>query len=164
MLTLYKNQKRGTLKSRHHIPDEKPMKKLSILSLSCLAILPLSACVTSSSPEANQSAITNAAMLSKGASCNQIVHNIETMDQIIVETGMQNTSSNNYATQNAINSGLAHSGVLRSAPYLSAVPGLASSWNNKQPSHLERQQGNDAIREKNRLINLYKEKNCVRTN
>ena len=134
------------------------MKKFVVLSMSCLA---LSAC-SSTSPEANQSALTNAAMLSDSAPCQQIAHNIQVMDQIIIDTGMQNSSGNNYATQNAINSGLYSSGVLTKAPYLSAVPGLASSWGNQQQSHLERQQGSEAVREKTRLINLFKQKKCVR--
>lgn len=142
-------------------PRGKPMKKILSLSLSCIA---LSACVTSASPEANQSAITNAAMMSDNASCQQIAHNIETMDQIIVDTGMQNSSANNYATQNAINSGLYQSGLYQKAPYLSSIPGLANSFGNSQPTQLERQQGNEALREKNRLINLFKQKKCVRTN
>lgn len=137
------------------------MRKFLALSLSCMT---LSACVTSASPEANQSAITNAAMMSDSASCQQIAQNIETMDQIIVDTGMQNSSANNYATQNAINSGLYSSGVLSKAPYLSAVPGLANSFGNSQQSQLERQQGSDAVREKNRLISLFKQKKCVRVN
>lgn len=137
------------------------MKKILSLSVACIA---LSACVTGSSPEANQSAITNAAMMSDGASCQQIAHNIETMDQIIVDTGMQNSSANNYATQNAINSGLYQSGLYQKAPYLSSIPGLANSFGNSQPTQLERQQGNEALREKNRLINLFKQKKCVRTN
>ncbi len=137
------------------------MRKFLALSISCMA---LSACVTSASPEANQSAITNAAMMSDGASCQQIAQNIETMDQIIVDTGMQNSSANNYATQNAINSGLYQSGLYQKAPYLSSIPGLANSFGNSQQTQLERQQGSQAVQEKNRLISLFKQKKCVRTN
>ncbi len=139
------------------------MKKFVTFSATCAAILSLSACVTSTSPEANQSTITNAAMISDGASCQQIANNIEAMDRIIVDTGTQN-SNTNYATQNAINSSIYSTGVLQKAPYLSGLPGLASSWGNQQQSQLERQQGSNALREKNRLITLFQQKKCVRTN
>lgn len=141
------------------------MKQIITLSVSTATLLMLCACVTTGNPQQRQSAITNAAMVTEAADCNQIAHNINAMDQIIVETGSQSTGGS-YGTTNAINTGLAQSGLYSKAPYLSAVPGLANSWSSASggQSQIERQQGYDAQREKQRLISLFQQKKCVRSN
>ncbi|MGH1375082.1 MAG: hypothetical protein ACRBCK_01935 [Alphaproteobacteria bacterium] len=140
------------------------MRKIAALCIPTAALLMLSACVTTGNPQQRQSSITNAAMVTEAANCNQIAHSINTMDQIIVETGSQSTG-NSYGTTNAINTGLAHSGLYGKAPYLSAIPGLTNSWSSaSNQTQIERQQGYDAQREKQRLIGLFQQKKCVRSN
>lgn len=136
------------------------MKKLSTLLVASLLTLGLSGCqTTGSSSQGRQNAITSASMISDGAGCNQIAHNIGVMDKIIVATGNTGYQST-YNTQQAVQSTLSHSNV---SPYLSD---LAYAWkgNGYSSNQLEHQQNSNAQREKSRLINLFQQKKCVRNN
>ncbi len=125
----------------------------------------LSGCAAKQSPQQIQTSITNASMMTQNANCNHIAHNIAMMDNIIIQTS-DSSSSNNYNTAtSAVNTGLSQSGVLRKTPYLNALPGLARSFNTgNKYNQLERQQSSNAQREKTRLVSLFQQKNCVRTN
>ena len=136
------------------------MKKLSTLLVASILTLGLSGCqTTGSSSQGRQGAITNASMISDGASCNEIAKNIIIMDQIIVETGNTGYQSS-YNTQQAVNNTLHRSDI---SPYLSDI---ANAWkgNSYSNNQLERQQNSNAQREKSKLVSLFQQKKCVRNN
>lgn len=135
------------------------MKKPITLFIASILTFALNGCqTTGSSSQGRQNAITNASMLSSNTSCNQIAHNIGTMDQIIVETGSAGYSSS-YDTRQAMNNTLSHSDL---SPYISDI---ASAWKGGGSNNqLERQQNSNAQREKSRLIGLFQQKKCVRSN
>ncbi len=130
----------------------------------CSSIAILSACVSSGTPQQIQTSITDASMVTQNATCNQIAQNIGSMDQIIITTNPVNAQGYNAAT-NAVATGLAHSGAIYRNPYLGGIPGVARSLGHDYNySQLERQQSYNAQREKTRLIGLFQQKKCVRTN
>ena len=136
------------------------MNKFSSMIVAFILTIGLCGCqTTGSSTQGRQSSITNASMVSGGASCGEIAHNIGVMDQIIVETS--NTSySGSYDTKKAVNSSLSHANI---SPYISDI---ASAWKGSggSGSQLDYQQSNEAQREKLRLIGLFQQKKCVRSN
>lgn len=134
-------------------------KFYSLLVVSILTV-GLGGCqTTGSSSQGRQSAITSASMVSEGASCGQIAHNIGVMDQIIVETTNTNYSSS-YDTKQAVNSSLGHANI---SPYISDI---ARAWkgSGNSSSQLNYQQSSEAQREKSRLIGIFQQKKCVRSN
>ncbi len=143
-----------------------PAMKNSALFTLCIALTTLSGCVSSGgTPQQIQTSITSASMMTESASCNQIAQNIGSMDQIIITTSNQ-TGANGYnAATNAVTTGMHQSGAFYNNKYLRAIPGMASSLNNANNySQLERQQSYNAQREKTRLVSLFQQKKCVRTN
>ncbi len=125
----------------------------------------LSGCVSNGSAQEIQTSITNASMMTEGASCNQLAQSIAAMDQIIIKTTNQSSNNSYNTATNAVTTGLSRSGALYKNPYLSAIPGLARSFNTGNSyNRLEQQQSYNAQREKTRLISLFQQKKCVRTN
>ena len=137
------------------------MMKISTLLVVSILTAGLAGCQTtgSSSSQGRQDAITNAAMISDSASCNQIAHNIGVMDQILVETGTTGYTSS-YDTQQAVNNTLHRSDI---SPYITDITrAWKSSGNNS--NQITRQQSINARREKLRLISVFQKKKCVRSN
>ncbi len=136
------------------------MNKFSSLIVVSVLTVGLAGCqTTGSSKQGRQNSITNASMISEGANCGEIAHNIGVMDQIIVETTNTNYSDS-YNTQQAVNSSLSHANI---SPYISDI---ARAWkgSGNSSSQLDHQQSYDAKREKARLIELFQQKKCVRSN
>ncbi|PCJ95107.1 MAG: hypothetical protein COA45_12610 [Zetaproteobacteria bacterium] len=133
------------------------MTKFSTLLVASILCTGLAGCQTTGSSQDRQNSITGASMISEGASCNQIAHNIGIMDQIIVETGnTSNTSS--YDTRQAVNSTLNRSSI---SPYITDI---TNAWRGSNSGNqLDRQQSSNAQREKSRLIGLFQQKKCVRS-
>lgn len=149
------------------------MKRFAVISVSCLALLSLSACQTSgTSSEATQSTLTNAAMLSEGADCNQLASGIQQMDQIIVANSSNTSSTYNSSgdtfsgTKQTINQHLFKSDIFRNNSGIASDVMRAVTGGNNQSSssQLEAQQTRNAQTEKSRLIKLFQQKKCVHAN
>ncbi len=137
------------------------MNKFSSLLVVSVLTVGLAGCqTTGSSKQGRQNSITNASMISEGANCGEIAHNIGVMDQIIVETTNTNYSGS-YDTQQAVNSSLSHANI---SPYISDIARAWKGSGNSSSSQLDYQQSYDAKREKERLIGLFQQKKCVRSN
>ncbi|MCB1592615.1 MAG: hypothetical protein KDI90_09210 [Alphaproteobacteria bacterium] len=123
----------------------------------------LAAC-SSNSTNANQNALTNAQLMTPAASCNEIVQNIQAMDKIIMQ-GQGSSSGANYghvASQTA-NVGLAASGVAHKVPGISTLTHTVAGFGSvNQGNQMQYQQSYQAQQQKQRLIGLFQQKNCVR--
>ncbi len=118
----------------------------------------LSACGSGTS--ANQNTLTQAQMTTAGASCNEIVHSIHAMDEIIIDGGGTPTNYGGVASQ-TVNTGLYASGVARKVPGVSMLTNTVSSLSRGgQGNAIKSQQMSQAQREKQRLIGLFQQKGC----
>lgn len=141
------------------------------ITLSCAALVTLSACVTTASapPAQVQSTITNASMISEGASCNQIAQGIQQMDQIIVATtgnttSSYNTNNNTFSgTKQTLNNHLYQSDAYRENSGIASdlMRMVTGSNTTSTKSQLEYQQSRDAQQQKSRLVSLFQQKKCV---
>lgn len=110
----------------------------------------------------NQTALTNAQLVTPAASCNEIVHNIQAMDRIIVQAqGNSGVNYGNVASQ-TVNTGLNATGAVYKVPGVREVAGMAANLGRGQGGNMNHQQAYQAQSEKQRLIGLYQQKRCVR--
>ncbi len=122
----------------------------------------LAAC--SGGSNTNQTALTNAQLVTPAASCNEIVQEIQAMDRIIMQS--QGGSGANYGNMasKTVNTGLAATGAIYKVPGVRELSGLASGFGNGggHGNQIKTQQGYQAQSEKQRLIGLFQQKRCVR--
>lgn len=122
----------------------------------------LAAC--SGGSTANQTALTNAQLVTPAASCNEIVQEIQAMDRIIMDS--QGGSGANYGgmASKTVNTGLAATGAIYKVPGVRELAGLTSGLGSGggHANQMKTQQAYQAQSEKQRLVGLFQQKRCVR--